>query len=216
VVSMGNYAASGGYYIATAGDHIVAEPSTLTGSIGVFGGKIAIGGAYEWFGLSEHTYKRGANADLLSTSTPFSEEGRVVFQTFLDEFYEVFLERVATARELERDQVHEVAQGRVWTGEQALERKLVDELGWLDVALAKAAELAELGEDYSVERWPKSRTFMELVLEDLEGASAPALSLPAAAELPLVDQRVLSDLLTLEQVLGDGVAALLPGNLRIE
>jgi protease IV len=219
VVSMGNYAASGGYYIATAGDWIVAEPSTLTGSIGVFGGKVTFGGTYDWAGLTQATYKRGQNSDLLSLTSTFSEEGRAVYQTFLDDFYETFLARVSEARGLTRDEAHAIAQGRVWTGQQALERKLVDEIGGLDRAVAKAAELAELGTEYAVERWPKSKTFFELMLEDFDQASASALGLagrPAALELPFVDEEALQELVLLENILGDGgAAALMPGSLRI-
>lgn len=212
VVSMGNYAASGGYYIATAGDWIVAEPSTLTGSIGVFGGKVTFGGTYDWLGLKQTTFKRGENADLLSSTAAFTEEGRAVYQRFLDDFYETFLARVTEARKMTRDEAHAIAQGRVWTGEQALERKLVDELGGLDAAVAKAAELADLGTDYSFERWPKSRTFFEVLLEDFESSRAPTVAL----DLPFIDRQAVEDLLVLERILGDaGVAAWMPGSVRI-
>jgi protease IV len=212
VVSMGNYAASGGYYLATAGDWIVAEPSTLTGSIGVFGGKLTFGGTYDWLGLTQTTYKRGANADLLSTTSEFTEDGKAIYQAFLDNFYDTFLSRVTAARGITRDEAHAVAQGRVWTGEQALARKLVDELGGLDVALKKAAELGEVGSDYAVDRWPKSRSFFEVLLEDFEGRAAA----PVRIELPLVDERAVRDIVVLERILaGGGVAAWLPGSPRI-
>jgi protease-4 len=113
---------------------------------------------------------------------------------------------------MDRDAVHEIAQGRVWTGAQAKERGLVDELGGLDVALAKAAEVGGLGEDYTVERWPKSKTFVELVLEDLEGAATPTLALP---EVPFAGDPGFTELLILDRVLDDGSAALLPGDLRV-
>lgn len=209
VVSMGNYAASGGYYIAAPADWIVAHPNTLTGSIGVFGGKLVFGGTYEKLGLSETRWERGSQADLLSLTSPFDEQGREVFQGFLDDFYEQFLGIVAEGRELDRDAVHAVAQGRVWTGEQALERKLVDELGGLDEALAKAAELAGIAE-YGVERWPKQKGFFDLLMEDLEDQGA------VRVELPGLDTDVLEDALLLRRVLGvAGVAALLPGNLTV-
>jgi protease-4 len=141
---MANYAASGGYYIAAPADWIVAQPMTITGSIGVFGGKFDLGGTWEKLGMTEHTWKRGAEADMMSGSSRFSEGGRQVYRRFLTDFYEIFLARVAEGRGFSRDEAHAVAQGRVWTGQQALERGLVDELGGLDTALAKAAELAEL------------------------------------------------------------------------
>lgn len=215
VVSMGNYAASGGYYISAPADWIVAQPSTLTGSIGVFGGKITFNGTYEKIGITQTTFKRGAEADLLSTTAPFTEGGRIVYQTFLDDFYETFLGKVSEGRELSRDDVHLIAQGRVWTGEQALERKLVDELGGLDVALAKAAELASI-EDYAIAQWPVKKSFVEVVLEDLDKSSSASMqSLPG--QILGMDTAGLEGLFVLERVLaGGGVAAMLPGALTVE
>jgi protease IV len=214
VVSMGDYAASGGYYIAAPADWIVAEPATLTGSIGVFGGKMVFDGTYEKLGLTEATYKRGELSDLLSVTDPFTEAGRQTYQSFLDDFYETFLARVASGRELERDAVHEVAQGRVWTGEQALERGLVDELGGLHTALAKAAELAEI-EDYGVVRWPKQKSLFEVLLEDLDGSSSALSRVPAAA-LPEIVEAPVRDLMLLQRILAAGSpAALLPGDLVV-
>lgn len=209
VVSMGNYAASGGYFISAPADWIVAQPNTLTGSIGVFGGKITFAGTMEKLGITEHTFARGAQANLLSATSPFDEQGRAVYQAFLDDFYEHFLGRVMEGRELDRDTVHAVAQGRVWTGEQALERKLVDQIGGLDEAVAKAAELASLGEDYGVARWPKEKGFVELLLEDLDEDTSVTLEVPGIDVDPLVD------LLVLERILSTGAAALLPGDLRL-
>lgn len=220
VVSMGNYAASGGYYIASPADWIVAQPATLTGSIGVFGGKITFAGTMEKLGITEAQFERGAQANLLSATEPFDETGRAVYQQFLDDFYEHFLSRVSEGRELDRDAVHAVAQGRVWTGEQALERGLVDDIGGLDDALAKAAELAGL-ETYGVERWPKEKGFIELLLEDFEQDATIALDWrssgrnAAVLEIPGVDVEPLADLFLLDRVLSTGAAALLPGDLRL-
>ena len=210
VVSMGNYAASGGYFISAPADWIVAQPATLTGSIGVFGGKIVLAGTYEKLGLTQATYKRGAQSDLFSPTALFTEDGRVTYQTFLDDFYEIFLDRVSTGRDLDRDAVHEIAQGRVWTGKQALSRGLVDELGGLDTALAKAAELAEL-EDYSVARWPPQKSLLELVLEDLDPSSVEV-----EVKVPGLDTEPIAEVLLLERILSEGgVAAMLPGDLTI-
>ncbi len=208
VVSMGNYAASGGYYISAPADWIVAQPTTLTGSIGVFGGKLTFNGTYEKLGLTEHAYERGAEADLLSTLEPFSPEGRESYQGFLDDFYETFLGKVTEGRELERDAVHAVAQGRVWSGTQALEHHLVDELGGLDVAVTKAKELASLDE-VTLERWPKRKGFFDLLMEDLDANARIELALPG------VDEEVLAEVFLLERVLSAGPAAWMPGNLRI-
>ena len=210
---MASYAASGGYYISAPADWVVAQPNTLTGSIGVFGGKMNLAGLYEKVGMTQHSYKRGAQADLFAP-TAFSEGGREVYQGFLDDFYELFLDRVVTGRELERDVVHEVAQGRVWTGTQALERGLVDELGGIDTALAKAAELAEL-DSYGVATFPKQKTFMELLQEDLADVRAPTEVTVDLGPLAGLDAGPLRDLVLLEAVLADGVAAMLPGSLVV-
>ncbi len=214
VVSMANYAASGGYYIAAPADHIVAQRGTLTGSIGVFGGKLALGGTMEKIGVTQHTYKRGELSDLFSTTDPFSDEGRAVYRRFLGSFYDLFLDRVAEGRDLDRDAVHTVAQGRVWTGEQALERGLVDELGGLDVAVAKAAELAEVANPGSVgiRRWPIRKDFFELLMEDLQTAEAPTVEV----SVPGLDAQVMRDIMVLDRILADGgVAAMLPGGLQV-
>lgn len=211
VVSMGDYAASGGYYIAAPADWIVAQEGTLTGSIGVFGGKIALSGTWEKLGMTAHTYKRGEEADLLNPTYTFSEGGRAAFRVFLQDFYDRFLGVVAEGRKKEVGAVHDVAQGRVWTGRQALERGLVDELGGLDEALRKAAELAEL-EEYGTTSFPRTRTFLELLQEDLEDPESKV-----TVEIPGLDLRALEDLAVLERVLeGNGVAAMLPARIEIE
>lgn len=212
VVSMGDYAASGGYYIAAPGDWIIAEPSTLTGSIGVFGGKINLGGIYGKIGVTTHTWRRGAMSDLFSPISDFSEPERAKFREFLQGFYDTFLSRVAVGRSMTPEAVHEVAQGRVWTGAQAKERGLVDELGGLDAAIAKATELAKPteGEELGLERFPRRKTLFEQLSEDLEQSS-----MPPEARIPEV-RRAWSQLETLDRVLeGGGVAAMLPGTIDV-
>lgn len=214
VVSMGDYAASGGYYIAAGADHIVAEPGTLTGSIGVFGGKMNLRGLYEKVGVSLHTWQRGELANLLSSTSGFNEAERAQFRGFLQGFYDIFLARVAAGRDLSTEAVHAVAQGRVWTGEQALAHGLVDELGGLETAVAKAKELGGIGPDdkVTVERFPRQKTFFEVLQEQMQ----PEAAVPA--ELALVPElaRSWSDLLLLGRVLEDGgVAAMLPGRIEI-
>jgi protease-4 len=213
VVSMGDYAASGGYYISANADYIFAEPGTLTGSIGVFGGKMNIAGLYEKLGITMHTWQRGQLANLLSPTSDFSEPERAKFRTFLEAFYQTFLDRVAAGRKMSKDDVHLVAQGRVWTGQQALERKLVDELGGLDAAVAKARALASVPADETldIERLPRRRTLVEQVLEDLEKGqtASPELMVPGVRES-------LANVEILGHVLADGgVAAMLPGRLEV-
>lgn len=210
VVSMGNYAASGGYYISAPADWVVAQPNTLTGSIGVFGGKLTFAGTMEKLGVTEHVWERGAEADLLSTSGVFTEGGRVAYQGFIDDFYQTFLRRVAEGRKLEVAQVHEVAQGRVWSGRQALEHGLVDELGGLDVAVAKAKELGGLTGDVAIVRYPAQKGFFELLQEDLEQRST------VQVELPGLELDVLQRVAWMARVFDGGPVALLPGDLTVE
>ncbi len=209
VVSMVDYAASGGYFISAPADWIVAQPSTITGSIGVFGGKLNLSGAYEKLGLRLHTYKRGKLADLFSSTAPFSEEGRQTYRRFLQDFYDLFLDRVSEGRGLDRDAVHAVAQGRVWTGLQAKDRGLVDAIGGLDVATHKAAELAGL-DDYGIKRWPQQKDPWEMLLDELTGTDEARLP-------PILEEARdrIGQLVLLEAMLADGPVALLPGDLRI-
>lgn len=170
VVSMSDYAASGGYYISMAADHIVAEPTTLTGSIGVFGGKLNLSGAMAKLGLTQHTWERGEHATLLSSGHDFDEADRVLFQRYLAEFYDTFIGKAAEGRGMSVDALHAVAQGRVWTGAQALERGLVDELGGLDVAIERAVERLELEqppEQLTIHRIPEQKGLLDQLLEDM-------------------------------------------------
>jgi len=175
VASFGNYAASGGYYIAASADKIVADPYTLTGSIGVFS---------MMPNMTElMNDKLGVRFDTVQTSphsvgmTPFfdiDEEEATMMQKFTDDMYQKFLSRVADGRDMTIDEVHEVAQGRVWTGRKAVEIGLVDELGGIEEALKIAAELAELGSDYKVKEYPsiKKEVWEELISEMMKGQTA--------------------------------------------
>ncbi|NCG17734.1 MAG: signal peptide peptidase SppA [Rhodobacterales bacterium] len=212
VISMADYAASGGYFISAPADWIVAQPGTITGSIGVFGGKMNIAGLYEKAGLTSHAYKRGEESDLFAANTGFSEGGRAAYQGFLDDFYEVFLGKVVDGRGMERDAVHKVAQGRVWTGEQALGLGLVDELGGLDVALAKAADLANVDE-YGVTPLPEQRDFFEVILQDLQDETVSSVTIDLG--IPFIDTQAIADLTLLDSMLKDGAVVLLPGNVEI-
>jgi protease IV len=214
VISMGNLAASGGYFLSAPANWIVAQPSTITGSIGVFGGKIDISGTDEWTGLNSYSYKRGAHSDLFSARAGFEGESREVFQGYLDGFYTVFVNKVATGRSLAYEQVHEVAQGRVWTGRQALERQLVDEIGGLDVAIKKAAELAALGDEFGRVRLPAEKDFFELLMEDLAEVRTVDVQLPEAVEAIAAPA---DDLLLLQAIFEAGdIAAMMPGRLTVE
>jgi protease IV len=140
VVSMGDVAASGGYYVAAEADEIIASPSTITGSIGVVGGKLILGPAFEHY-LSSNTETVTVGSpmvEMFTTERAFNQAERAAFAGFIDRAYQDFIGLVAEGRDLSREQVREVARGRVWTGQQALERRLVDRLGGFHVAVARA------------------------------------------------------------------------------
>ncbi|MCB9764884.1 MAG: signal peptide peptidase SppA [Alphaproteobacteria bacterium] len=185
VVSMGGAAASGGYYIAMAGRHIVAQPATLTGSIGVFAGKFAIDGLLEKVGITTWTTQRGDLAGLLSSPAPFTDAERAKLRERIEDFYATFLAKAAEGRGMTVEEVDAVAQGRVWTGAQALEVGLVDELGGLELAVQRAVELAELDEDVEVGRrmLPRRSTFLEALTESLNQQTAAPIKEALSAQL---------------------------------
>jgi len=166
VVSMSNVAASGGYWIATASNAIVAEPTTITGSIGIYAGKFNLSGLYEKLGFSKERVTMGDSADFWSDTRNFSEEERKRFRYVLEEGYRRFLEKVSASRNKETEEVDALAQGRVWTGAQALERGLVDEIGGLERAVAVAKERAGIDESAEVvlEVYPRKKSYFDMLL----------------------------------------------------
>jgi protease-4 len=153
VVSMGDVAASGGYYVSAEADEIIASPSTITGSIGVVGGKLILGPAFDHY-LSTNTETITVGSpmvEMFTTERGFNQAERAAFAGFIDRAYQDFIGLVAEGRDLSREQVREAAQGRVWTGAQALERRLVDRLGGFQVAVARARELAGIEADARVQ-----------------------------------------------------------------
>jgi protease-4 len=211
VVSFGDAAASGGYLMSCNADAILSQPGTLTGSIGVFGGKFDLSGTYEKLGMTQHSYKRGELSDMLSLSRPFSEQGRTVFKDYLSTFYDQFVDQVAEGRKMPREAVHAVAQGRVWTGAQALDLGLVDQLGGLDDAIKLAAEKAGV-DDVKVRRVPARKGFFDMVMEDFADASAGVeLTLPWG-----MPEQAVRELQALEAIQrAGGVGAMLPGEIAI-
>ena len=164
IVSMGGVAASGGYYIAMAGDSIVAEPTTITGSIGVFGTKFNTKQLMnDKLGITFDEVKTHKYADWLLPTREFTASEEKAFQQYIDNFYQTFITKAAKGRDMEVDQMDELAQGRVWVGADAHQNGLVDELGGLDKALSLAAEKAEIS-DYKTETFPKQKTFYELLM----------------------------------------------------
>jgi protease-4 len=184
IVSMSDLAASGGYYIAMAGHSIVAQPGTLTGSIGVVGGKVAIGGTLNKLGINHDVVASGANATLGSPFTPFTPPQRMKVQEMMQSIYDDFVEKVAESRKTTPEKIDAVAQGRVWTGQQARERGLVDALGGLDTAISIAKERAKIPKDEDVEVvvFSGQRTLYEALTEQLSGGASLLGSLTGRSE----------------------------------
>ena len=176
VASMSDLAASGGYYIAMPAHAIVAQPSTLTGSIGIFGGKFVTGGVYQKLGANIESTSIGRYAEMNSPARPYNpdEAGKVREQ--LQAFYDQFVEKVAAARKRTPEEIDRVAQGRVWTGRQAKEHGLVDALGGLREAIAIAKERAGIAADADVEivPYPAPKSLYELMSDQLAGSAGAA------------------------------------------
>jgi protease-4 len=191
VASMSDLAASGGYYIAMAAPYIVAQPGTLTGSIGVVGGKIVTGGVWEKLGANLEAVSNGKNAELASPIRPFNESERAKMQEGLDAFYATFVEKAAESRLMTPEKLHAVAQGRVWTGNQARQVGLVDDLGGLERALAVAKQRAKLSPDAEVEivTYPPRRSVYDVLANSLQAESRAQLAI--AATLSPADRRAL-------------------------
>ena len=196
VVSMGNIAASGGYYIAMAAGTIVAHPSTLTGSIGVFGGKLNMKGLYNKVGLTKEIIVHGQNATLYSDYGGFTATERERVEKMMKTVYKDFVSKAAAGRRKSFDEIDEIAQGRVWTGQQAKTLGLVDRLGGLDTALALAKQQAGFADEDAVNLLvlPKRKPFLEELLErmieDMEGSIQVPLELtPSAPVLSMFGNR---------------------------
>lgn len=169
VVSMGNVAGSGGYYVACASDTIFADENTITGSIGVVGGKLATSGMWKKIGVTFKSYTRGQNAGLLGTSDVFSKPEREKMQAWMDDIYGVFKGHVTAARgDRLKKPIDELAGGRVYTGRQALELGLIDKIGTLQDAIEHVAAAAKLTE-YEIRSVPEAKNFLDELLKELSG-----------------------------------------------
>lgn len=173
VVSMGDVAASGGYLVAVDADRIIAHPSTITGSIGVVGGRFVTRDFWESLGVTWERVEGSAGADYYTGVDDFSPEAWVRFQAFLDRIYEDFVDRVATGRGMAPERVHEVARGRVWTGREAVELGLIDGLGGFTVALDQVRELIDLepGAPIQLALYPAERTLFQILMDERRGLS---------------------------------------------
>jgi protease-4 len=175
ITSMSDLAASGGYYISVPGQVIVAQPGTLTGSIGIFSGKVVIDGTLDKVGISTETVKSGKNSDIYSPFSRFSPEQRIKVGQYMDGFYKSFVAKVAEGRHTTAARIDALAQGRVWTGAQAKERGLVDALGGLDTAVSIAKQRAHIPADEEVELvvYSPRRSFYEALTALGRSSSAP-------------------------------------------
>lgn len=210
IASMGNVAASGGYYISCLADAIVADPTTITGSIGVY----AVFPNVRQFldrklGVTVDRVRTGPYGDFPSPTRPLREDEKAIFQQFIEDTYDSFLERVAEGRGMTTEAVHELAQGRVYTGAQAMDRNLVDQLGGFEDAVALAADRAGL-EQYELRTLPKEENPFKQLLNYLENQTMAYVLDPMAMEA-LERSRKLRALQQME-----GVSAMMPFELRIE
>ncbi len=173
VASMSDLAASGGYYVAMAAPHIVAQPATLTGSIGILRRQVRDGGTYEKFGANIESVIIGRNAGIESPERPFTESERQKLREQITDFYNGFIQKVAASRKMPVERVDQLARGRVWTGAQARERGLVDALGGLDRAdRARQGTCGYLAAETEVEivTYPARKSLAELLIEELSGS----------------------------------------------
>jgi protease-4 len=172
IVSMGEVAASGGYYIAAPATRIYANPLTITGSIGVFYGKADVSGLLSKIGVNVEVYKTAPRADAESIFRPFTDDEKTELERKVGQFYDIFLTRVADGRHMSKADVDKVAQGRVWTGDQAKQHGLVDELGGLRQALREARQRGHLPDDCPIVELPKVPTSLLGQILGIEGLKA--------------------------------------------
>lgn len=226
VVSMGDLAASGGYYISMGANRIVAEPLTLTGSIGVYAYKPVVKGFYDWVGVSSEYLMRGKNSGMFRETEKFTKEEREKFESSMRNFYwNQFLPKVAEGRKFQNvEAVNEIARGRVWTGAQGKEKGLVDEFGGLDRAVEVAKELAKIPADKGVRRvvYPAPRTFFQQLFggggDEQNAASLKAQQQQAAFinSMPAEMRPVLRRAAMFERFPANQTLAIMPFELKIE
>lgn len=185
VVSMGGTAASGGYWIASTADYIFAMPMTITGSIGVAGGKFVMQELWQKIGVNWDHVSVGDNSDIYSSQTPYTAQGRERMNAIMDSIYDAFIQRVAEGRKKSIEEVDKVARGRVWTGQSARDLGLIDDWGTLNEALDYAAVLAGMKSrrDATIIEYPKQKTAFEKLIELLEMQAHAGRGLSALADI---------------------------------
>jgi protease-4 len=220
VVSMADVAASGGYYISAAASKIIAEPSSITGSIGVVAGKPVMRGLYDWLGVSNEYVLRGKNAGMFRETEKFSDDERAKFEDWIKTtYYQDFVPKVAKGRKKDPQSVDSVGQGRVWTGAQAKDRGLVDDFGGLDKAIEVAKELAKIPKDKGVERviLPYPQTFLQQLLSGANDNSNTKVEQQRAiaAALPEDAKRALRYMALMDKMRNGEVMLLMPFDIRV-
>ncbi len=210
IASMSDVAASGGYYIAMGCDTIVAQPNTITGSIGIFAMAFNATELVNKLGVTTDIVKTSPFADILNPTSELTEYERRVIQRYVDEGYETFVDKAAEGRDMSVDAIKAVASGRVWSGTQAKERKLVDVLGGLDDAVQIAVEKAGLADDYRVKYYPETKTILEQIMKELnQEITTYRLKSELGLAYPLIQQ--LKELESME-----GIQARLPYEIIIK
>lgn len=221
VVSMSDVAASGGYYISASASKIIAQPSTITGSIGVVAGKPVMRGFYDWLGISNEYVLRGKNAGMFRETEKFSDDERAKFEEWIKAtYYNDFVPKVAKGRKKDPQYIDSVAQGRVWTGAQAKERGLIDEYGGLDRAIEVAKELTKIPANKGVERviLPYPTTFLQQLLSGGgENANTQLAQQRAVyASLPEDARRALRYMALMDRMKNGESMLLMPFDLRVK
>ena len=219
VTSMSDVAASGGYYIACNSNKIVAEPSTITGSIGVVLGRPVVKGLYDWLGVTNEYVMRGKHAGIFREDEKWSNEEKAIFERSANFFYwDNFVAKVAKGRGRNIEEIHNIAQGRVWTGAQAKERGLVDEYGGLNKAVEIAKELANLPAEKDVRRvvFPAPRPFLETIFSSDEEATIRAQQDAFIKSMPKDVQRPLRTAILLGNMRRGETMAMMPFELEIK
>src|SRR5678815_4572046 len=220
VVSMSDVAASGGYYISASASKIIAQPSTITGSIGVVAGKPVLRGFYDWLGISNEYVLRGKNAGMFRETEKFSDEEHAKCEVWnKTSYYQDFVPKVAKGRKKDAQSVDSVGQGRVWTGFQAKERGLVDEFGGLDRAVDVAKELAKIPADKGVERviFPYPQTFLQQLLSGNENSNTKVQQQEAVfAALPEDARRAFRYMKMMDRMKNGDTMLIMPFDLRVK
>ena len=220
VVSMSDVAASGGYYISASAAKIIAQPSTITGSIGVVAGKPVMRGFYDWLGLSNEYVLRGKTAGMFRATEKFSDEERAKFEEWIKTtYYRDFIPKVAKGRSKDPEYVDSVGQGRVWTGAQAKERGLVDDFGGLDKAIEVAKQLAKIPADKGVERviFPYPTTFLQQLLSGNDNSNTEIeQQRKVFAALPEDARRALRYMALMDRMKNGESMLLMPFDLRVK